>query len=230
MKILNLTSVLSFQARWLSQKYKDDEILTISPIDDENLSNNTTIKCEIGSEPYVLAMVCQLISDDEYFGGLDTGYLSGESNVGEEEAQDIVEFLDECELLIIDENLTSYHPDASNLKAFLAFLVGKFGMKVINLKGEEIVFEKSKFSELKELKNYDGAVVFEHSLDRNFVGGKYFCMVAKINDGDVVKIKTPNLECEAKFKLDLNLKGTIAFLGLENVENYSYEIAKISKV
>ncbi|PSM52165.1 NADH:quinone oxidoreductase I, chain G-like protein (cl35703 superfamily) [Campylobacter blaseri] len=230
MKILNLTSILSFESKELFNKYKEDEFLTISPFDEDIMKNNISIKCEIGSLSYVLAMICALIDDREYFSELDTGYLSGESSVGEEEVEEIVEFLNGCELMILDENLLNYQDDEKNIKSFLKIIQDKFNLKIINLQGKELKFETVELSELKEPEDYDGAVVFKHNLDNKFVGGRYFCMVAKIKDGDYVNIKTKTLDVNMKFELDDDLKGTIALLGIDDNNYYRYELAKISKV
>ncbi len=66
------------------------------PIEDEMLRNLVTqyVKYEVGSEEGVLAMLCEMIVDESakethkaFFDDLDIGYVSGESNVGEEELE-----------------------------------------------------------------------------------------------------------------------------------------------
>lgn len=230
MKILNLASKLSFESKNLLQKYSKDEILTISPLVDEGLENSEFIKCEIGSISYVLALLAQKVCNDEYFLSLDTGFLSGESNVGEEEIEEICEFLQDCELVILDKNIIKTHQDYKNNEGFLAILQEKFGFDIIDLDGNFIKCEICDFSNLKELENYDGSVVFKHLNDLNFIGGKYFCMVAKIKDGDEVQITLKNQSVKRKFILDEKLKGTIAFLGLEGFDDYNFEVAKISRI
>ena len=87
-------------------------------------------------------------------------------------------------------------------------------------------------SPLKEPENFDGAVVFKHDTDERLIGGRYFSMVAKIKDGDRVRIKTPHLNLEKEFILDEELKGTIALLGSggQGFGGYNFELAEISKV
>ena len=91
MKVLSLASILSLQAPNLVKIYENDEILTISANDDDAI-NGEFIKCEIGAQGYVLAMLCAKFDEREYFANLDIGFLSGESNVGEEEIDEIYEF------------------------------------------------------------------------------------------------------------------------------------------
>ncbi|MBQ7270553.1 MAG: hypothetical protein IJR18_02585 [Campylobacter sp.] len=229
MKILNLASILSLQAPSLAKTYANDEILTLSANDDDAIEGEF-IKCEIGAQGYVLAMLCAKFDEREYFANLDIGFLSGESNVGEEEIDEIYEFLNGCELVIIDENLLNSHNEAKNIESFLAILQEEFKFEIINLKNEKITPNLNELTELKELEIYDGAVVFKHDKDDKFIGGNYFCMVAKIANGDEVIIKTKNLEIRKKFELNANLKGTIALLGLDKFNGYNYEVAKISKV
>lgn len=230
MNILNLTPNLTFQAKELKDKFKKAKFLTISPLNDDSLENNTFIKCEIGSITYALALIVQSFSDDENIKELDTGFLSGESNVGEEEIDEILEFLQKANFIIVDEELINFHKDSLNLKALLEMISSKFNLEIINLNNEKLCFKNSKFSELKELDNFDGAIVFKHTKDDKFVGGKYFCMVAKIKNGDTVNIKSKTLNIVRKFELNENLKGTVAFLGVDKVDNYAYEVVKINRI
>ncbi|NLY03324.1 MAG: hypothetical protein GXZ15_00530 [Campylobacter sp.] len=220
MKILNLISYISFQSPELFEKFKDDEILTISPLTDPNLDN--FIKCEIGSLSYVLAMIASEISTE--FSDFDTGLLSGESSVGEEEIPEILEFIKDLDYVLIDENAIKFHADKVNMEHFLN-LIAK-DAQILGLNGSKIEFKNTKFNELKELQSFDGAVVLKHTKNLNFVGGPYFSMSSKLKDGDEVEISG----VKRVFKLDKNLKGTVALLGVESVNSYIYEVAKFSKV
>ena len=230
MKILNLASKLSFQSPFLFDKFANSQILTISPLEDEKLANSKFIKCEIGAQSYVLAMLCAKFEKSEFFENLDIGFLSGESNVGEEEIDEIYEFINSCNIAIVDENLINFHKDRENIAIFLGILQNKFDLKIINLNNEEFDFKFGALSELKELDEYNGTVIFKHKQDDKFVGGKYFSMVAKIQNDDKVIIKTKNLNLEKTFILDENLKGTVAFLGIDEVLDYNFELARIIKV
>lgn len=221
MKILNFIPFFDFK------NFKNAEILNISPF---NEKSGRTVKCEVGSINYVLAMICERFYDDSFFHSLDIGFLSGECNVGEEEIDEISDFLKGTEILVIDENTLKFHTDRQNIENFLAILKQKFSLKILNQNEDEISLKKTEFNELKELENFDGSVVFEHVKNLDFVGGKYFAMVAKIANGDEVEIKTKNFSVRRIFKLDENLKGTIALLGVNEIKNYNFETAKISKV
>ncbi|MEA3513612.1 MAG: 2Fe-2S iron-sulfur cluster-binding protein [Campylobacterota bacterium] len=80
------------------------EFIYMHPIDDVNLQNKYTqyVKYEVGSEEAVLAMLASYLlkenndlesSIKEYLDNLDIGHLSGESSVGEEEYEEILQKL-----------------------------------------------------------------------------------------------------------------------------------------
>lgn len=235
MKILNLAPLLSLQAPTLAASLKDAEILSVSPLQDAHLPGEL-IKCEIGAQSFVLALICAGFCDEQYFAELDLEYLSGESSVGEEEIEQIAEFLQSgCDALLIDDALIKTHPDAENIKAFLSLIAAKFGVKILSLRGERADLSaqgRVNLSPLKEPENFDGAVVFKHDADERLIGGRYFSMVAKIGNGDRVRIKTSHLNLEKEFILDEELKGTIALLGSggHGFGGYNFELAEISKV
>ena len=235
MKILNFAPLLNLQAPTLAVSLKDAEILSVSPLQDPHLSGEL-IKCEIGAQSFVLALICASFCDEQYFADLDLEYLSGESSVGEEEIEQIAEFLQSgCDALLIDDALVKTHPDAENIKAFLSLIAAKFEIKILSLRGERADLdsqERVNLSPLKEPENFDGAVVFKHDADKRLIGGRYFSMVAKIKHGDRVRIKTPHLDLQKEFILDEGLKGTVALLGLGawSFDGYDFELAEISKV
>ena len=216
MKILNFAPLLRLQSPGLTEGFKHAKILSVSPLQDPYLESEL-IKCEIGAQNFVLALICASFCDESYFAELDLEYLNGESNVGEEEIEQIAEFLrGGCDALLIDDALIKTHPDAENIKAFLSLIAAKFGVKILNLRGERADLgaqERANLSPLKEPENFDGAVVFKHDADDRLVGGVYFSMVAKIKYGDRVRIKTPHLNLEKEFIQDGWINGAIALLG-----------------
>ena len=235
MKILNFAPLLRLQSPGLTEGFKHAKILSVSPLQDPYLESEL-IKCEIGAQNFVLALICASFCDEPYFADLDLEYLNGESNVGEEEIEQICEFLrGGCDALLIDDALIKTHPDAENIKAFLSLIAAEFGVKILSLRGEQVELAAPhavNLNPLKEPMNFDGAVVFKHDADERLIGGRYFSMVAKIKGGDRVRIKTPHLNLEKEFILDEELKGTIALLGSggQGFGGYNFELAEISKV
>ena len=227
MKIFNITPNLSFQNPDLATKFHNASFLTLSPMEDEKLQNNIFVKCEISSEAYVLMMIASEICKD--LENEDIGFLSGESSVGEEEIEEIIEFLKNADLIIADENMLNFHKDKDNIKALLNLIASNFNLKVIGSAGNKLDFNSANLGELKELDNFDGAVVYKHTKDDEFKGGNYFKIVSKVKDGELVTIKSKNLNITKTFKFDKNLKGTIAFLGVKNLDNYAFEVVKTHK-
>ena len=104
MKILSLASKLSLQSPKLIDKFKNDEIMVISPLDDS--INANFIKCEIGAISYALALIgLEFGFGGEFWDGLDCGELSGESNIGEEELPSICEFIKNCDICVISDEI-----------------------------------------------------------------------------------------------------------------------------
>ena len=227
MKIFNITPNLSFQNPDLAAKFHNASFLTLSPMEDEKLQNNIFVKCEISSEAYVLMMIASKICKD--LENEDIGFLSGESSVGEEEIEEIVDFLKDANFIIVDENMLNFHKDKDNIKALLNLIALNFNLKVINSAGNKLNFNSANLGELKELDSFDGAVVYKHTKDDEFKGGGYFKIVAKVKDGELATIKSKNLNITKTFKFDKNLKGTIAFLGVKNLDNYAFEVVKTHK-
>lgn len=227
MKIFNITPNLSFQNHDLAAKFHNASFLTLSPMEDEKLQNNIFVKCEISSEAYVLMMIASEICKD--LENEDIGFLSGESSVGEEEIEEIIEFLKNADLIIVDENMLNFHKDKDNIKALLNLIASNFNLKIIDSAGNKLDFNSANLGELKELDSFDGAVVYKHTKDDEFKGGSYFKIVSKVKDGELVTIKSKNLNITKTFKFDKNLKGTIAFLGVKNLDNYAFEVVKTHK-
>lgn len=188
--------------------------INISCLEDKNLKVRF-YKCEIASLSFVLALLCKL-SDERQFYALDEGYLSAESCFGEEEANEVLDFLKEAKYLIIDENIHSYK-DSENIKYFLHFLKLKYKLKILDSNETECDFKKATLKNLKELDNYDGLVLFRANLqDKNLHCSKQFLQIAKCKDKSEVEILAKDFSFITKLCLDENLQGTIAFLNHQN--------------
>lgn len=212
-KALCFLDMLSLKNKSLCEKIQGKNI-NISCLEDKNL-NAKFYKCEIASLSFVLALLCKMI-DTKSFRDLDEGYLSAESCFGEEEASEILNFLDNAKYLIIDENI-HFYKDSENIKYFLNFLSHKFKLKIIDSKEVECDFKNAKLSPLKELDNYDGLVLFRVNLnDKNLHCSRQFLQIAKCKDKSEVEIISKDFSLKTMLCLDENLQGTIAFLNYEN--------------
>lgn len=223
MKILSFASILSLQSPNLVKDFANDELLVISPLDDPKLSNAKFIKCEIGSLAFVLALACKDSVGGEFFDELDDGFLSGESNVDSEEIEEICGFLTDCQKCVVaPENLVG--KNEKQIKAMLNLLSSEFDFELIDLDGNKIELN-GELSELDDLDNFDGAIIFTHNKNNDFKGGEYFMAAAKIKNEQNCDIKTKFGSINATFELDNNIKGTVAFLGGENLK-YGFETFK----
>ena len=227
-KSLSLANLLSLTDRALANELKECDFIYISCIEDGVLGSENLIRCEIGSISYVLALLCKytLNLNDGYFGSLDEGFLSGECNVGEEEFEELGEWLKDARNIIIDSSFFT-HPDSKMLFEFLEIL----GKNVILAGGKEQGYETNgNLSELKELENFDGSVIYLDRKDSDeVVGGVQFSIVAKVKDGDEVTLSAPNFSAKRKFRLDSGMKGTIAIVGMSEFEGYDFKLVKVSK-
>lgn len=223
MKIVSLATLLSFQAPELVNKYENEEFLVVSPLVDDKLKNAKFIKCEVDSLSYVLAFACMYSVGGEFFDDLDEGELGGESNVDSEEIEELCGYFTDCSKCIVsNENFRG--ANSSQIKAMLNLLSQKLDFDIVNLDDEKIELE-GELSEFDELEPFNGAVLFTHNKCDEFRGGEYFSMAAKIRQGDSFNLTIQDKNIQASFVLDKNLKGTIGFLGADNLE-YGFEVFK----
>ncbi len=110
----------------ISSKKYSTEVVYLHPMENPLLQNVVTqfVKYEVGSEEAILAMIADKVVDKEklpkeikeFFDSLDEGYLSAESNFGEEELEEIVRKMrfKENFTLVLGEDLYN-HPRAENI-------------------------------------------------------------------------------------------------------------------
>ena len=92
-------------------------------------------------------------------------------------------------------------------------------------------------SPLKEPESFDGSVVFfmdeadGSNLSgevKELIGSASFAAAAKVKDGDMVIVQAKDVEAKAKFKLEPQMKGTVA-LCRAKFSGYAFKLVKISK-
>lgn len=219
------------------------EFIYLSPIEDD-LSKKAKIfsKYEAGTEEGVLALLMDALKQnsdeklEKFLEELDIGYLSAESNIGEEETEEMALFLQDKKTLFILGKDLEYHPKAENLAKLLGMLGFYCGIDIALLENSRPLNEPYQpliADEIEELESFDGVVTYrclpltkdEESL---LIGSPQFAISAKIKDGFDALIKTSNNQYNRKFKIDPKLKGTIALLptNLEDT-SYRYEVSQI---
>ena len=119
--------------------YKKAFIASIHPIEETPIANviSMYIKNEVGSEEAALAMLAQIFVEDkqsqkEFFDSLDFGYLSGESNISEEELDTLKEKLTRKNrpVLVIGEDVIN-HPRANNIALIAGYIQKNTNFKVL---------------------------------------------------------------------------------------------------
>ncbi|WP_107953926.1 hypothetical protein [Campylobacter concisus] len=227
-KSLSIANLLSLSDKNLAKKIKEHEFKYISCIEDSELGGENLIRCEIGSISYVLALLCKYanLSCDEFFSELDDGLISGECNVGEEEFEELGEWIKDVKNIIIDDSFFT-HPD----KDAIFWLLEILGKNVVLAGSEVKEFANIKeMDELRELENFDGAVVYlNKNASDEIVGGVQFGIVAKAKDGEILNLKAKDFSVTAKFKLDHSLKGTVAIFGAKDFDGYAFKQVVVSK-
>ena len=227
-KSLSIANLLSLSDKNLAKKIKEHEFKYISCFEDNELGGENLIRCEIGSISYVLALLCKYANlvQNEFFDELDDGLISGECNVGEEEFEELGEWIKDVKNVIIDDSLFT-HPD----KEAIFWLLEILGKNVVLAGGEVKEFASVKeVSELRELENFDGAVVYlNKNASDEIVGGVQFGIVAKTKDGEILNLKAKDFSVSAKFRLDPALKGTVAVLGVKEFDGYAFKQVVVSK-
>ncbi len=121
----------------MASKRHNARVVYMHPMEDLQMQNVVTqfVKYEVGTEEGVLAMLARTLLEgrvdvkkiEAFLEDLDEGYLSAESNVGEEEMESIKKSLGRCKRisLVVGEDCIN-HPRAAQI-AKLAALFERFG-------------------------------------------------------------------------------------------------------
>ena len=224
-------------------------IVYLSVVEDIYITNMVKIQSryEAGSEEGVLAILAkELFSSHEidketkyFFENLDDGYISAESNVGEEELEDINKLYKNSKKPTMVLGYDFYnHPRKKNIAKIVDLFVkyGNFKIYIEELNTKIKTIDKNyTLEDVLELDSFDGSVVYAYPTKNQdeqelLIGSPQFKLAAKIKDNDDVYVITENSEYQRKFILDRELKGTVALLpSAVGDESYYYKIAKIIK-
>ena len=236
--VVVIGSMLSLDDKKLFEEVKDSKIALISILEDLPLMERVQFFCryEAGSEEGVVAILAKEFLKDTnlpdeiraYFDELDEGYISAETNIGEEEVEELHEMLQNASkpLIVFGKDIL-LNPRNENISKFINLIVEYCDIEVRCL--EELKTKNLNLEDVEELKSFDGTVVFEYNSEENrdiLVGSAQFGVAAKVQDGQAIVVKNQNRE----FKLDKKLKGTIALMANEVNENsYRFKVVKITK-
>lgn len=213
-------------------------LVYFSPIEDINLSQNAKYFCkyEIASEEAVFSLMCKFLTKNltskisDFVDELDIGYISAESNIGEEEIEKLNEIFKSCKniTLILGKDVF-FHKSIENIIKLISVLTNFSNISILS----DI---KSNINEIlipdiiEELESFDGIMIYEANKNENFlIGSAQFAQIAKIKQNEKIQIITKDTTYHKTFILDENLKGTIGILYTTNSNTYRYKSAKILK-
>ena len=225
------------------------DFVYMHPIDDVSLQDKYTqyIKYEAGSEEGVLALLSQFlivnapVEYKNYLEDLDTGYLSGESSIGEEEFELLAENLaNKKEItLIIGDDITG-HKNFENISRLIRVIDLYTEMNVVLLNSDIVIdlSVKSVPEDVDTINTYNGTVIYTVNATDNILrGSNSFAMAAKIKDGDTINITYDKFTIKKKFQIDTSVRGTIALYPIVDTEQekvmlsgYRFKQVKIQRV
>ncbi len=151
----------------IAQNKKNSYVTYMHPIEDESIRNIVSqyVKYEVGSEEGLLAMLCDLSVNDEarstfadFFDEIDSGYICGESSVGEEEFGLLFQKLrrKNSPVLVVGADLYN-HPRANNIAKMLGMIDKYSNFSVVVIPPETNTLGVAMICELDE--KSEGSIV-----------------------------------------------------------------------
>jgi len=196
---------------------------------------------EVGSEEGVLALLAKALllhvnlpqSLQTYFEDLDDGYLSAESNFGEEELEEVQALYTKSKgaLIWLGEDIVK-HPRFHNCVRFAKIIAAHTNAVVYGV--DKQMDDETLLEEVAPLKSFDGTVVYQCVKKENesavLIGSAQFAIAAKATHGMALNVAFNQEVYACTFVQDDSLKGTIALMPRGDVgQEYPYRVAKIVK-
>ena len=226
------------------------KVVYLFTMEDQALVEKSTFfsRYEVGAEEGVLALLAKSFllhvklpeEVNHYFEAIDDGYISAESNLGEEEIEEIEALYEASKnvVFVLGDDVMR-HPRAANI-AHLAGLIAKYGkakLLVVGAKPEESVQTDKPcvLEEIEDLKSFDGVVVYQcpalsKEEEHLVIGSAQFQMAAKVQNGDKINVTTNQEVYPRTFVRDDSLKGVIALMPCAKADSsYPYHVVKIVK-
>jgi len=214
----------------------------LAPIEDDGFEN--FIKYEAGTEEGVLALLCATLYENsqdykQFFDELDKGYISAESNVGEEEAEDLAKWLKKEPSVWVLGAEWEYHPHAKTIAKWIGLINAILPIQVviIEVPAQMAASKTPPLPDLEiELESYDGTVVYACKAQdtwesRALIASSQFATAAKAKDGAQVRVQTPWGDETRRLHVKDAMKGTIALLPFAAVPSgYRYAKSRITPV
>ncbi len=232
------------------------KILYAHPLEDIAMQSVATqfMKYEPGAEEGVVALLAYyLLRDVElpektrtFLNDLDLGYLEAESNIGEEEFEDMIELFEgsKKKMLIVGSDIMA-HSRVQNIAKLCALIEQNSDFSLLVVPDNKDTISTSTDSvvnadiEMVEaLPEFNGTVIYnigrDESGDKSLRGSAQFARAAKISDGDFVSVSFGGQTISRKFKVESELKGTIAINPTFDItvdpKRYKFERSQINKI
>ena len=214
----------------------------LAPLEDSNFEH--FIKYEVGTEEGVLALICAILYENNedykhFFEEVDEGYISAESNMGEEEARELVTWLKKEPSVWVLGAEWEHHPHWKSIAKWIALIAATLSMQVV-IEGVEAQMAATKTSPRPnpeiELESYDGTIVYacraQDTWERDaLIASSQFATAAKAKDGVQVRVETPWGDETRRLHVKDAMKGTIALLPFAAVPSgYRYAKSRITPV
>lgn len=235
-------AIPSYEDEVLLKMVNNSNVALISIMEDCFLMDKVDFfsRYEAGSEEGVIAILAkELLKDKQlpqniksFFENLDEGYISAETNIGEEEIEELHIMIKKSSLPLIFLGRDIFlNKRVQNIKRIISLLKKYSGIEILCF--EDVFDSEETLEDIEELDSFDGTVVFNYKSDKNtdiLSGSSQFAVAAKIKDGQNIVINIDNKKENRNFVLDDKLKGTIALMPMSD-ESLSYRcrLAKITK-
>ena len=244
-----------FEALKLALKNKSAKILYAHPLEDIAMQDVATqfMKYEPGSEEGVMALFAHYLLRDvtlsletqAFLDDLDLGYLEAESNIGEEEFEEMLRLFEntKSKIFVLGGDIMAHHR-AQNIAKLCALIEQNFDFSFLVLPDEKerlgtlLTGEISDALEgVEALPEFNGTVIYNvksETDDNSLQGSAQFARAAKISDGDFISVSFGGQTINRVFKVQDELKGTIAINPTFDItvdpRRYKFERSQINKI
>lgn len=194
-----------------------------SPI---STSHKFQINYEVGTEEGVLILLAYFLCKEpstrlqSIFDKIDIGYLSAETNIGEEELLELKDFIgnDRIDILLTSDFLS--HPSNTNILAIFS--------EIALEKNISCLISNSHPIECGQLPENNGIVVRIMHGEPMLIGSQHFANFTKLTTNDRPTIAHKDFCIQVPFLIDQKMKGTIGLLYLPYLfKKYPYQHIQI---
>ncbi|MDA3968528.1 hypothetical protein [Helicobacter ibis] len=205
-----------FYNRFPNIKSFDKNIFLISPINFDYHPNITHFSYEVLYDEYVACLLAYFLSPTfkTKYASLDIGYLSSESNLSEEELEQIsLSTNGKNSLIILGSDIYKSNVADNIIRAF-NFILSEENFDVAFLDSKKANNNEQTIDEITEIQDdINGLVAYIRYDDKmRLEGSNQFALVGKVTNGDMISLNMDTKELKVKFVLNPKLKGLIGML------------------